>query len=312
MLRRILIALAIPPLLLLLLFGFIYINTFRNDWTEVSTDFSVSPLLHEKPQALSQPLTLRVVTFNIQDLYVVARDHEDRMRAIAARLAKIDPDIVGFQEAFIEKHRALLIEELKKQTRLQHFQYYASAKMGSGVLTASAFPIREYFFCRYTDSNPWWKVWEGDYWAGKGAGLARIETPAGLVDFFNTHAQADYGVPANTVVRGLQLAQFGRFISGAALGTVPAIVVGDLNSRIGSEAYNNVVTAANLVRRMNIDSKIDHILTVDNPAYQVEVLDTQDIYEEVSAPGKTFELSDHKGYVSDLRFTPAPTTASAP
>lgn len=313
MLKRLLIALAIPPALLVLLIAFIYINTFWNSWVGVSTDFSISPMLHTKPQALREPVTLKVVTFNIQDLLVVARDHEDRMRAIAAKLATLDPDIVGFQEAFIEDHRDLLIEELKRQTRLQHFQYYPSAKVGSGLLTASAYPIREHYFFRFPQSNPWWKLWEGDYWAGKGAGLARIEVaPDSIIDFYNTHAQADYGVPANTLIRRAQLTGLGQFIAQSRLGTVPAILVGDLNSRPGSDEYNAVITGANLIRTMNVDSRIDHILTTSDPAYTVEVLDSIEIQERVTTSTKSFHLSDHNGYMSTLKLIPRTTTQTAP
>ena len=304
--RRLLIALAIAVAIPAALFTFLYVNTFFNDYTGVPTDFSPSAALKEKPAAWTEPTTIKVVTFNIQDLLVVAKDHEDRMRAVAAKLSSLDPDIVGFQEAFIEDHRALLIQELEKRTRLRHFQYYPSGTMGSGVLTASAFPIKENWFHRYEASNPWWKVWEGDYWAGKGIGLARIELPNGaLLDFFNTHAQASYGVPANVAVRENQMAGLGKFVTEASVGTVPAIVVGDLNSRIGSDAYNNAITGGNLVRTMAIDSSIDHILAVNNPAYQVEIVGTIEIQEHVTSNGKQFYLSDHNGYQSELKISPA-------
>lgn len=310
---RLLIALLLVALAPVFLFGFLYLNTFSNDWTGVPTDFSGSSFIVDKPAAWKEPVTLKLVTFNIQDLLVVAKDHEDRMMAIARKLATIDPDIVGFQEAFIGEHRELLTQELEKYTRLRHFQYYPSGKVGSGVFTASVFPIREVWFHRYEASNPWWKVWEGDYWAGKGVGLARIQLPNGaMLDFFNTHAQADYGVPANTIVRRNQMAGLARFVNEAKAGTVPVIVVGDLNSRVGSEEFNAAVLASNLARVMNIDSHIDHILAVNDQHYRFEVTDTQPIAERVRSNGKEFDLSDHHGFVSQVTITPVSPAFTAP
>lgn len=303
--KKLLLVLLLAALVPVLLFGYLYLNTFSNGWTGVPTDFSPSALLKEKPPAWREPATLKLVTFNIQDLLLVASDHEDRMMAIARKLGTLDPDIVGFQEAFIEEHRGLLIRELEKYTRLRHFQYYPSGKVGSGVLTASAFPIREAWFHRFADSNPWWKVWEGDYWAGKGAGLARIELPNGaLLDFFNTHAQADYGVPANTIVRRNQMAGLARFVNEARLGSVPAFVVGDLNSRVGSDEFNTLALAAHLSRVMNIDSRIDHILVVNDNTYEYTVLDTHAIAERVTSNGKEFDLSDHHGFITQVQVAP--------
>src|SRR5690606_22364249 len=143
-----------------------------------------------------------------------------------------DPDIVGFQEAFIARDRAVLQQRLAG-SRLTQFQYYASGSVGSGLFIASAYPIRETWFCRFIDSNPWHKFSEGDWWAGKGVALARIELPVGMVDFFNTHAQAGYGNPAYDLVREKQMTQLAGFVNDARLRTAPALLVGDMNCRIG-------------------------------------------------------------------------------
>jgi hypothetical protein len=89
---------------------------------------------------LTKPVILKLVTFNLKDTPVVGADRPERMRAIAAKLCTLDPDIVGFQESFIEKDRNILIEKLKKGSRLQYHQYYPSRVAGSGLLISSAFP----------------------------------------------------------------------------------------------------------------------------------------------------------------------------
>ena len=57
--------------------------------------------LSKLSQGLIKPVTLKIVTFNIHDIYFVSTDRTERMRAIANKLSGLDPDIVGFQESFI-------------------------------------------------------------------------------------------------------------------------------------------------------------------------------------------------------------------
>jgi len=306
-------AIVVVALLLALPWAYIYANTFFNDWVGVETDYASSPRAAGETPVWEEPFTLRVVTFNIQDLLVVASDHEERMAAIARKLGELDPDIVGFQESFIEEHRQVLLAGLREHTRLDHFQYYPSAKMGSGLLTASAYPIDEVFFHRFTGSNPWWKVWEGDYWAGKGVSLARIELPGGrLVDFYNTHAQADYGVEANRLVRQGQMRELAEFVNASRLGRVPVFVVGDLNSRPGSEEYEAAVVGADLVRVMTIDSRIDHVLAARSDDYDFQVTETIEISERIVDGDKEYRLSDHPGYLSEVTVTPVTVEKNGP
>lgn len=293
--------------------GYVYLH---KDFVGVEQDYkSKSALLKSPPAGLKGPLEIKVVTFNIQDTWVVGQNRPERMRAIGAKLGLLDPDVVGFQEAFIEEDIDILKEELK-DSRLKYWQYYPSAAVGSGVLTASVWPIKEVFFHRYTMAGQWWKLYQGDGAAGKGAGLARIELPdgQGMLDFFNTHAQAGYG---NTYysdpVRVSQMSEYGDFITGARLPHSPTLAVGDLNCRIGDKDYESAIAHGKLVRQMNTDSRIDHILAVDDPNYTYEVLATERIYEKFSIRGTELELSDHSGWMSTLQISPkapAPFTAT--
>lgn len=266
-----------------------------NSSTPSPTDLNASVLHAQPPDPLPAPITLRVVTFNIQDLWVVGRDRPARMRAIGQRLTELDPDIVGFQESFIEKDRTILIDAMK-DSRLKYHQYYPSGTVGSGLLISSAFPIREVLFHRYTVSNPWYKFWEGDWWAGKGLALARIEVQGGYVDLYNTHAQAGYGNPAYRIVRKQQMIELAEFINRTKVDTIPAFLVGDMNCRPGNEDFETAVQGAGLVRAMLIPSSIDHIFKVTNEHYSFEVIKTI----EIPRAG----LSDHNGYVSDIRIAP--------
>jgi sphingomyelin phosphodiesterase 2 len=176
----------------------------------------------------------------------------------------LDPDLVGFQESFVEEDRNILINELEKGSRLKYHQYYPSRMVGSGLLISSAYPIRETSFHQYEDSNPSYKVWEGDYWAGKGVALARIELPNsnGYVDFFNTHTQAGYGNPEYKIVRERQLIELVKFMNKSRENIAPAFLVGDMNCEPGEDAFELPIKDAHLLRIMKIDSGNDHVFAI--------------------------------------------------
>jgi len=309
--RRVLKFLVILSLLLLLLpVAALFVLSFFNTRTEISAAFTESVVLHGEEGVLQSPLELKVATFNIQDLPFIGENRPERMRAIAMKLLVLDPDVVGFQEAFVEADRNLLIAELKN-TRLQHHQYYGSGMVGSGLLISSAYPIEEAWFTQFAESGPWFKLWEGDFWAGKGVALARLALPDGLgyLDFFNTHAQAGYGNPYYKQVRLAQLRQMAQFINDARAIRLPGLVVGDINCRPDSEEYNALVSESGLVRLMTLDSGIDHIFGIENDAYAYEVLETHEIAERVRVNQKEFDLSDHSGYISTIRISPKESTS---
>ncbi len=295
---------AFPFVLVFLLMIFVFVMSFFNGRVDAPTDFSKSPLLATPPAPPAKPFTLKIATFNIQDTYVVGFNRPARMRAIGRVLQQLDPDVVGFQEAFVEDERAILIQALGN-SRLAHSQYFGSGTVGSGVFIMSAFPIQEAWFHRYTTANEWYKVWEGDWWAGKGVGLARIALPnGGFLDLYNTHAQAGYGNARYRLVRKDQMLELAQFINDTRSKTSPAFLTGDMNCGPGKEDFEAAVAAAKLVRMMSIDTRLDHIFTVENPKFTAELLETVPIAERVQEDGKTFDLSDHSGYMSTIRVTP--------
>ncbi|MCG2661372.1 MAG: hypothetical protein L6437_14135, partial [Kiritimatiellae bacterium] len=206
----------------------------------------------------------------------------------------------------IKKDRNILIERLKKGSRLQYHQYYPSRVVGSGLLISSAFSITERSFLRFKDSNPFYKVTEGDWWAGKGVALAQVKLPDGIgfVDFYNTHAQAGYGNPAYKIVRKNQMTELARFVNRSRTGITPALLVGDMNCKVGRDDFKAAVKGANLLRIMNIDSGVDHIFAVRDSGYAFELLDTTKIEERIHVKRKDTALSDHSGYMSTVRIIP--------
>lgn len=284
---------------------FFALARYSANYNPMPSDFRQSIYKDVERKPLAQPITLKLITFNIQDTWVVGRNRPERMYAIARKLIELDPDIVGFQESFIQKDRDILIKELTTKSRLKYHQYYPSGLVGSGKFTMSAFPIRENFFYRYKVTGDWYRFWEGDWWAGKGVGLARIEIPdVGFLDFYNTHIQAGYGNPRYRAVIKEQCKELANFINMSCWTEFPVFLAGDLNTRRGEDAHDSLVVIANLVRIMNLDSSIDHIYARKSPLYYFEVLDTVDIIEGIGPSGRSIRLSDHYGYMTTVAITP--------
>lgn len=294
--------------LVVAVFALVALLYLRNGHIGTDTEFGRSTFLENRPAPLTGEITLKIITFNIQDLFIVGKDRQVRMRHIGRVLKELDPDIVGFQESFISKDRDVLMQALE-DTRLRHHHYYSSGVGGSGLLISSAWPIREVFFHRYSVSGPPERVWEGDYWAGKGVALARIETPAGLLDFYNTHAQAGYGGSNYVEVRKQQMTELAAFMNGSRSGAAPVFLVGDMNCSPGEEDFDIAMREAGLVRVMQMESGIDQIFGALDAFYAFEVIDTVKIAEDISEEGRTFRLSDHAGFMSTVRITPVVNTS---
>jgi len=226
----------------------------------------------------------------------------------------------------VASDRALLLRELEP-SRLGHHARFPGAIVGNGLMILSAFPIEETWFHRFAHSGKWWRPWEGDFWAGKGVGMARIRLPSGgFVDFFDTHAQAGRGNPENVSVRYGQMEELAAFVREARLPVAPAFVVGDFNTKPGAADYELARAEAGLVRAMNLPSEIDHIFAVRDPRYRFEVLESREItgrtrgsepelfvsraptfaefWHVLNGEPEETALSDHPGYLSTVRISP--------
>lgn len=272
------------------------------------------------------PLTLKLVTFNIACGYLFTTNRRERMRAIGQLLKELDPDIVGIQEAFTRRDRDVLLHAIAG-SRLQYRAEFPGGVVGNGMLTLSAHPIVERSFHRYRHSNPWYKIHQGDWWAGKGVGLTRIGLASGdSLDFYNTHTQPDRGDPANQDVRFGQIVELAAFVNRTHRADTPAFVVGDFNTGMGCADLNHAMTEAELTLAMTVQARIDFIFAVQHPGLQMEILDTQEIagatqgrhsalflnraptptefWRMSFGPGEMSALSDHPGYVSTVRLLP--------
>jgi len=305
---------------------FVFISAPFNFKTEANQNYNESILSKNISNPSTSGFQLKIMTYNIANARGFTTNQRERISAVADLLVELDADVIGLQEVFIEKDRKFLFEKLSK-TPLKYHSEYPAGYLGNGLVILSKYPIEESYFHRFKANNPWWKVWEGDWWAGKGIGLARIKlSENNYIDFYNVHAQAYRDNQASDDVRLEQFKEASEFINSASLKNSPVFFVGDFNTQQNKPDYLYAEKNSKLLRLMTIDSDIDHITAVSNNLFNFEVIETQEIsgttmgshpgkfYSRAPTPyefwemhfGKSEEtaLSDHAGYLSTISIAP--------
>lgn len=260
-------------------------------------------------RGLTSTVALKVVTFNVQDLFV-ASDREQRMRAIGRALGRLRPDLVGLQEAFDATHREELKTELERVSGATYESvYFPSGVMGSGLCVLTPHKIERAVFWRYSQNGAWYQYKHGDFYAGKGAAMVRIAVEGGgAVDCFNTHCIASYPGASYRADRTVQLQELVAFVDAEATTSAPAILLGDLNARVDSPEYAPLSTSFdNLTVRLNPEAvgRIDHILVRPHPSYVVRARDYAELSIGLDDDGEELVLSDHDGVVITLELQPS-------
>ncbi len=124
----------------------------------------------------------------------MARHRIERINAIGSYFAglPLDPhdhmsvDAVAFQELWVKDDYARLKQALKVRFPFSH--RYKSGVVGSGLAIFSVYPIVRTWWLEYGVHGKIQRVFDGDWFAGKGIAAARIEHPhAGPIEIFNTH-----------------------------------------------------------------------------------------------------------------------------
>ena len=294
-------------------FSFSLYNRYHNPEMK-ETRRPLSPLT---PKPWSQKQTLRVMTYNVHDLYVASGHRRERMRAIGQWISELNPDVVGLQEAFIATDRHALIRELA-ETRLKYTKYYASGLVGSGLLILSAYPIQEVDFHRFSKNGRPLKFWHGDWWAGKGIALARLKVREGeYLDLFNLHMHARYDFTRARDEyfddRCHQVREVRAVIERLAVHEIPGLLLGDFNATLSSpemEPLRNIVSLLSPTSEDEIDlilkRDLERDLESSAPHHQVRLLSAQALTRTLMFKGREVSLSDHPAILSTLVIEPRP------
>jgi sphingomyelin phosphodiesterase 2 len=179
---------------------------------------------------------MRIITLNIWGA-PYARDHSARLKAITDRIHLLQPDFVCLQEVYLQNQRTHLWQHLSQD--LPHSHYFPSGMLGSGLMTFSRHPIIDTSFHAFRLRGKPEKAHHGDYYAAKGIGRIRIQSPHGTLDIYNIHTHAQYQ-PENdneyAIFTNTNLYEAARFIRSQS-SNQPWLLCGDFNTRPDQLGY---------------------------------------------------------------------------
>jgi endonuclease/exonuclease/phosphatase family metal-dependent hydrolase len=231
---------------------------------------------------------MRILTLNIWGV-PYAKHRSARFKLITEKAIDLALDVLCFQEVYLPRSPQILIDHLKSE--YPYFHHFASGVIGSGLLTLSKYPIVDAAFHRFRMGGKLFR--KGDYYAGKGIGLTRIQMPDRIVDVYNCHTHAQYE-PHNdnedAVFTNTNLYEVVRFIH-ANSGDNPLILCGDLNTRpdqlgyriltqLGSladayhglhDAYPVTYCAKNPYAQSSIDCCLDYVMLRNMRVKQIDL-----------------------------------------
>ncbi|MCA9915689.1 MAG: endonuclease/exonuclease/phosphatase family protein, partial [Anaerolineae bacterium] len=243
-----------------------------------------------------------------------AEQRSERTIALGEVLKLIDPDIILLQEVYLPTHRRSITGILEEHWKYRH--HFASSVLGSGLFTVSRYPIVDASFQRFRLGGKPERLRQGDYYAGKGIGLTRIQTPDGLLDVYNCHTHAQYEEDDDNeyaIFNETNLYEAARFIYTNSPEN-PVVVAGDLNSQPHQLGYETLTELTGLVdayeqvnhnhaitySRSNPyvtnmhDQSLDYILVRDISVEKAELTLTETI------PGVIPAYSDHYGILAEI------------
>jgi len=178
------------------------------------------------------PLKLSVLTLNIWGLPMkFAKDREVRVAALADYLSQCtDYDVVCLQEVWSETDFKFLRSRISQNLHYSHFFY--SGVLGSGLCMFSKWPLISTFFHQWPVNGYIHKIHHGDWFGGKGVGMAQLNVNGLIINIYTTHLHAEYSVHydeylAHRVIQAFDTALFIHLTSG---GAHASILTGDINT----------------------------------------------------------------------------------
>lgn len=115
----------------------------------------------------------------------ISKDRETRVKAIGEVLATGDYDLVSLQEVWSETDYQHLKGRLTNVLPYAH--YFYSGVIGSGLCVFSKFPIEKVFYHSWRLNGYVHRIQHGDWFGGKGVGLAKIRVNDQYVNLYTAH-----------------------------------------------------------------------------------------------------------------------------
>lgn len=272
---------------------------------------------------MSESFTLKVLTLNIWGI-TFSREQNLRVRALCAALEDREEDILCFQEVWQAQDRDLIVRQARKYGYI-YAAYFAAKGVGSGLLVLSIFPIVETDFKQFALRGRVDRIYYGDYIAGKGIGLARIKTPIGMIDVYNTHTIAQYHPDKNDIFRAHRRTQhyeICHFINQHTENN-PVILMGDFNMRPDQPNHLLITTLGNVTdcyqalypddpgitlasdnpfHANDPDLRLDYVFVRNGHAQTIRPRTAEITLKYIPYTGKQLAYSDHYGVAVTLQI----------
>ncbi|KAK4474501.1 hypothetical protein MN116_001650 [Schistosoma mekongi] len=193
----------------------------------------------------------KVLTFNCWAVFFPSSTvrKEDRVNAIAAKLANGDFDIILLQEIWLESDYRKLRHLL--DDKYPYSNYFYCNLIGTGMCIFSKWTIECVFTHPFTTNGYPHLIHQADYYCGKGIGLARITSKKGFrINFYVTHLIARYELDRMLDKynghRISQLVEVMEFVRMTSTGSDAIIITGDFNLESNTSAIELLCTSLKL------------------------------------------------------------------
>ncbi|XP_063699290.1 putative neutral sphingomyelinase [Culicoides brevitarsis] len=275
-------------------------------------------------------LQLNILTLNIWGIPYISKDREVRVKAIGDVLATGEYDLVSLQEVWSDADYQHLKSRLAKV--LPHTHYFYSGVIGSGLCVFSKFPIEKVFYHSWRLNGYVHRIQHGDWFGGKGVGLAKIRINDQYVNFYTAHLHAEYDracddYMTHRVIQAFDTAQF--IESTRSHDCVLQILAGDLNTEPNDLAQRIILTTSRMYDTFHLTTndpefgtneceknsytdkaalvtcpkgkRIDYIFVRPGQHQKIEVNDYK-LPLPKRVPGHDFSYSDHEAVAVTLKL----------
>lgn len=202
-------------------------------------------------------------------------------------------DVIALQEAFAPAIPVL------RRSFMQRGTAYRSGVVGSGLYSWSSLSVASVSFHRFSKNGSPLELWRGDWYAGKGVGLARILLGEWRVVVANVHAIARYTISDGYHEdRLVQAAEMGSVINAEIKFSDAVLLIGDFNFERGSAEWSALGLDHNALIVPSPPTAIDHAVVLTRSGCQAQLLEARYDYEL-----ERLGLTDHPAVVGKIRLS---------
>lgn len=188
--------------------------------------------------ALTALLAIKVLTFNAAGIPLVHAGVARRMKAAGRAVAEEGYDVVGLQELWFDKDSAAFAAASGLPHAARVDRRFA---FRSGLTILSRWPIVRQEERAFSTVRPSLRhFFRGETVPSKGFLFARIATPWGELDAYDSHTLADYQGTSYRLLRLTELFELAEGVRELSAGR-PFVILGDLNSGHGDADFDAFV-----------------------------------------------------------------------